>query len=135
MLGSSFGSVSSSLRRTSANDRSDEIFTCSTAMVCDAKVACAVVWVMCALHIMGGIGFLTTFLYGRSYSGGPAEVSIPFLLDEKSIVVPVRLAGEQSNLLGQDLLKPEILLAFRGQNLRYFFQEWETLERCGMIAL
>src|SRR5262245_25396625 len=96
MLGSSFGSVSSSLRRTSANDRSDEIFTCSTAMVCDAKVACAVVWVMCALHIMGGIGFLNDLFYGRSYSGGPAELSIPFLLDEKSTVVPVRLAGEQS---------------------------------------
>src|SRR5262245_48557804 len=82
MLASSVGSVSSSLRRTSANDRSDEIFTCSTAMVCDAKVACAVVWVMCALHMMGGIGFLNDLFYGGSYSGGPAELSIPFLLDE-----------------------------------------------------
>src|SRR5262245_61676222 len=53
MLASIFGSVSSSLRRTFANDRCDEIFTCSTAMVCDAKIACAVVWVMCALHVMG----------------------------------------------------------------------------------
>src|SRR5262249_38675822 len=53
MRASSFGSVSSSLPRTSANDRCDEIFTCSTAMVCDAKMACAVVWVMCALHVMG----------------------------------------------------------------------------------
>src|SRR5215831_19949235 len=46
MLGSSFGSVSSSLRRTSANDRSDEILMCSTAMVCDAKVACVLAWVI-----------------------------------------------------------------------------------------
>src|SRR5262245_17590990 len=66
MLASSFGSVSSSLRRTSANDRFDEIFTCSTAMVCDAKVACAVVWLMCALHIMGGIEFLNDLFYGIS---------------------------------------------------------------------
>src|SRR5262245_7916453 len=33
---------------------------------------------------------------GRSYIAAPAELSIPFLLDEKSAVVPVRLAGEQS---------------------------------------
>src|SRR5215467_7286156 len=46
MLASSFGSVSSSLRRTSANDRSDEILMCSTAMVCDAKVACVLAWVI-----------------------------------------------------------------------------------------
>ena len=34
--------------------------------------------------------------YGRSSIAAPAELSIPFLLDEKSTVVPVRLAGEQS---------------------------------------
>src|SRR5262245_44736876 len=43
-----------------------------------------------------GIGFLNDLFYGRSYSAGPAELSIPVLLDEKSTVVPVRLAGEQS---------------------------------------
>src|SRR5262249_41954325 len=86
MLASSFGSVSSSVRRTSANDRSDEIFSCSTAMVCDVKVACAVVWIMCALHIMGGIGFLNDLFHGRSYSGGPAELSIPFCLTKNPLL-------------------------------------------------
>src|SRR5215475_3163506 len=42
------------------------------------------------------IGFLNDPFYGRSYIAAPAELSIPFLLDEKSTVVPVRLAGEQS---------------------------------------
>jgi hypothetical protein len=42
------------------------------------------------------IGFLNDLFYGRSYIAAPAELSIPFLLDEKSAVVPVRLAGEQS---------------------------------------
>src|SRR6516225_4691722 len=56
MLASSFGSVSSSLRRTSANDRSDEIFTCSTAMVRDARIAGAVGWVMCAPCLEAGVG-------------------------------------------------------------------------------
>src|SRR5215510_7003947 len=42
------------------------------------------------------IGFLNDLFYGRSYIAAPAELSIPFLLDEKSTVVPVRLAGEQS---------------------------------------
>src|SRR5215831_9082263 len=42
------------------------------------------------------IGFLNDLFYGRSYIARPAEMSIPFLLDEKSTVVPVRLAGEQS---------------------------------------
>src|SRR5262249_55712319 len=42
------------------------------------------------------IGFLNDLFYGRSYSGGPAELSIPLLLDEKCTVVPVRLAGDQS---------------------------------------
>jgi hypothetical protein len=42
------------------------------------------------------IGFLNDLLYGRSYIAAPAELSIPFLFDEKSTVVPVRLAGEQS---------------------------------------
>src|SRR5262245_23607955 len=42
------------------------------------------------------IGFLNDLFYGRSYIVAPAELSISFLLDEKSTVVPVRLAGEQS---------------------------------------
>src|SRR5215831_14441456 len=42
------------------------------------------------------IGFLNDLFYGRSYIAAPAESSIPFLLDEKSAVVPVCLAGEQS---------------------------------------
>src|SRR5262245_50757240 len=42
------------------------------------------------------VGFLNDLFCGRSYIAAPAEVSIPFLLDEKSTVVPVRLAGEQS---------------------------------------
>jgi hypothetical protein len=40
--------------------------------------------------------FLNDLFYGRSYIAAPVELSIPFLLDEKSTVVPVRLAGEQS---------------------------------------
>jgi len=39
------------------------------------------------------IGFLNDLFYGR-HIAGPSEMSIPFLLDEKSTVVPVRLAGE-----------------------------------------
>ena len=42
------------------------------------------------------IRFLNDLFYGRSYIAAPAELSIPFLLDEKSAVVPVCLAGEQS---------------------------------------
>src|SRR5262245_44307187 len=42
------------------------------------------------------IGFLNDLCYGRSYIAAPAKLSIPVLLDEKSTVVPVRLAGEQS---------------------------------------
>ena len=42
------------------------------------------------------IGFLNDLFYDRSYIAASAELSIPFLLDEKSTVVPVRLAGEQS---------------------------------------
>src|SRR5215475_7623981 len=42
------------------------------------------------------VGFLNDLFCGRSYIAAPAEVSIPFLLDEKPAVVPVRLAGEQS---------------------------------------
>jgi hypothetical protein len=42
------------------------------------------------------IRFLNDLFYGRSYIAAPADLSIPFLLDEKSTVVPVRLAGEQS---------------------------------------
>ena len=42
------------------------------------------------------IGFLNDLFYGRSYSAGPGEVSIAFLLDEKPNVVPVGSAGERS---------------------------------------
>ena len=38
---------------------------------------------------------MNDLFYGR-HIAGPSEMSIPFLLDEKSAVVPVRLAGEQS---------------------------------------
>ena len=48
------------------------------------------------MSILSWIGFLNDLFYGRSYIAAPAELSIPFLLDEKSAVVPVRLAGEQS---------------------------------------
>jgi hypothetical protein len=53
----------------------------------------------CLWHLKSllvAIGFLNDLFYGRSYIAAPAELSIPFLLDEKSTVVPVRLAGEQS---------------------------------------
>jgi hypothetical protein len=43
---------------------------------------------------MDRIGFLNDLFCGRSYIAAPAELSIPVLLDEKSTVVPVRLAGE-----------------------------------------
>jgi hypothetical protein len=39
--------------------------------------------------------FKRPFLWPELYRS-PAELSIPFLPDEKSAVVPVRLAGEQS---------------------------------------
>jgi ATP-dependent phosphofructokinase / diphosphate-dependent phosphofructokinase len=42
------------------------------------------------------IGFLNDLFYELSHIAAPAELSIPVLLDEKSTVVPVRLAGEQS---------------------------------------
>jgi hypothetical protein len=35
------------------------------------------------------IGFLKDLFYGRSYIAAPAELSIPFLLDEKSTVVGI----------------------------------------------
>src|SRR5262249_16714047 len=44
----------------------------------------------------GCIQFLNDLFYGRSYIAAPAKLSIPVPLDEKSTVVPVRLAGEQS---------------------------------------
>ena len=40
------------------------------------------------------IGILNDLFYGRSYIAAPTELSISFLLDEKSTLVPVRLAGE-----------------------------------------
>ena len=42
------------------------------------------------------IGFLNDLFYDRSHNAGPREMSIPFLLDEKPIVVPVGSAGERS---------------------------------------
>jgi len=38
-------------------------------------------------RIFKWIGFLNDLFYGRSYIAAPAELSISFLLDEKSIVV------------------------------------------------
>src|SRR5262245_52388738 len=39
---------------------------------------------------------LNDLFYSRSHSAASAELPISFLLDDKSTVVPVRLAGEQS---------------------------------------
>src|SRR5918996_18039 len=44
----------------------------------------------------GWIGFLDDLFYGRSYIAAPAKLSIPVLLNEKSVVVSVCLAGKQS---------------------------------------
>src|SRR5262245_21622591 len=51
---------------------------------------------MSKIRVVRAIGFLNDLFYGWSYIAAPAELSIPVLLDEKSTVVPVRLAGEQS---------------------------------------
>src|SRR5262245_26003425 len=51
---------------------------------------------MSKIHVVRATGFLNDLFCGRSYIAAPAGLSIPFLLDEKSTVVPVRLAGEQS---------------------------------------
>src|SRR5262244_2448621 len=51
---------------------------------------------MSTIRVVRAIGFLNDLFCGRGYIVAPAELSIPFLLDEKSTVVPVRLAGEQS---------------------------------------
>src|SRR5262249_23907864 len=40
----------------------------------------------CASKWIGWIGFLNDLFYGRSYSAGPAEVSIPFLFDENPLL-------------------------------------------------
>jgi hypothetical protein len=45
---------------------------------------------------LGCIGFLNDLFYELSHIAGPGELSIAVPLDEKSTVVPVRLAGEQS---------------------------------------
>src|SRR5215510_9201861 len=47
---------------------------------------------MSKIRVVRAIGFLNDLFYGRSYIAAPAELSIPFLFDEKSTVVPVRLA-------------------------------------------
>src|SRR5215470_17740260 len=103
MLASIFGSVSSSLRRTSANDRCDEIFTCSTAMPCDAKIACAVVSVMCALHVMACVGLE----HSRGWSSTPQLLELlPRVFQdalgmsgEAIVVVIVRLVHRLSDAL------------------------------------
>src|SRR5262252_4068063 len=51
---------------------------------------------MSKIRVVRAIGFLNDLFCGRSYIAAPAELSIPVLFDEKSTVVPVRLAGEQS---------------------------------------
>jgi hypothetical protein len=51
------------------------------------------------------IGFLNDLFYGRSYIAAPAELSIPFLLDEKSTVVPVRLIHGFSQYSGVKRLR------------------------------
>ena len=42
------------------------------------------------------IGILNDLFCGRSYIAAPAELSIPFLLDDKPTVERVGLAGERS---------------------------------------
>src|SRR5262245_40434611 len=42
------------------------------------------------------IGFLNDLFYGRSHIAGPGRCQFPFLLGEKSTVVPVGSAGERS---------------------------------------
>src|SRR5262249_40649615 len=51
------------------------------------------------------IGFLNDLFCGRSYIAAPAELSIPFLLDEKSTVVPVRLIHGFSQYSGVKRLR------------------------------
>src|SRR5262249_54805987 len=53
MVASSFGSVASSLWRTSANERSDEILMCSTEMVCEVEVAFMVALFILLRCVMG----------------------------------------------------------------------------------
>ena len=61
------------------------------------SVLCSILHIRSSSSTSGRcIGFLNDLFYGRSYIVAPAELSIPVLLDEKSTVVPVRLAGEQS---------------------------------------
>jgi hypothetical protein len=49
---SSLGTVPSSFRRTSVNDRSDEILMWSTAIVCDVTETCVVAWAMSHSHCL-----------------------------------------------------------------------------------
>jgi hypothetical protein len=51
------------------------------------------------------IGFLNDLFYGRSYIAAPTELSIHFLLDEKSAVVPVRLIHGFSRYSGVKRLR------------------------------
>jgi hypothetical protein len=62
------------------------------------KVIEAMIESSCASVGIGflGIGFLNDLFYGPRYIAGPAEMSSPFLLDEKPSVVPVGSAGERS---------------------------------------
>src|SRR5262247_1379066 len=80
------------------------------------------------LATFSGIGFLNDLFYGRSYIAAPAESSIPFLLDEKSTVVPVRLAGEQSG----DKRKREWA---RGSDQRKVFRLTGLFGLCGFSKL
>jgi hypothetical protein len=49
-----------------------------------------------AVHLpRQGIGFLNDLFYDRIDIAGPEEMSIPFLLDEKLIVVAVGSGGER----------------------------------------
>src|SRR5262247_706137 len=43
---------------------------------------------MSKIRVVRAIGFLNDLFYGRSYIAAPEGLSIPFLLDEKSTVVP-----------------------------------------------
>src|SRR4030095_16137190 len=68
------------------------MFAMSTPLPCPDVIAFHADSRACAMDRI----FKRAFLMGWSYIAGPAELSIPVLLDEKSTVVPVRLAGEQS---------------------------------------
>src|SRR5262245_39664361 len=51
---------------------------------------------MSKIRVVRAIGFLNDLFCGWSFIAAPAELSIPFLLDEKPTVVPVSSVGERS---------------------------------------